>query len=194
MVKRLTLDEVAALSLRNLRMLDSDWNETKNKNHANTTYLDGRGIFPEYLAFHVAVGNQDILTASKLYSDKKHLSLEHVFFSTDKSELEWYLESSIEDFLNTDSTDQVYFVDLRSVTQARVQISYTSPVIFQDEINKKEYDYWFGICGEHELETAYQDWLTKYTKIFNPNRLDRLSNKKRGDYILVKDPIKVLRS
>lgn len=190
----LSQEEIRALSLRNLRTISKDWEESEREDCANLAYLDGRIIIPKHLAFHIARGNQNILTASRRDYRNSELSMKHVFFCTDKEDLEFYLGLSIDDFLKSDSTEMVYFADLNRVTQARVQTAYKSPVIFQDDIERKEQEYAKGRASAAEVAGAYGDWLTKYTKTHNPNRLVRMLSNKRGHYVLLREPIRVMRS
>jgi len=193
MVEKLLSDEIIKISSRNLSILDKNWDEYRKNDYFNTAYLNGQNIPLEFLGYHVAIGNQKVLTASRFREDEIDLSLNHIFFCSDKPSLEFYLGKSIGEFLKSDSEEMVYFVDFRKIKQARIQISYKSPVIFQDEISKKESEYVQGRCSYENLKDAYANWLLKYTKTFNPNQLARLLNKEKGDYVLVRSPIKIIK-
>jgi hypothetical protein len=188
MFNKLASDEIYQLSERNLSILNSTWAEYAGANHKNVALLDGREISPEFLAYHVGGGNQELLIAR--HFNHPRFSLNHVFFSSDTPELEFYLNTHVEDFLDSDSKNMVYFIDLRTVA-GRVQINYKSRVIFQDEIATAESEFSEGSMCSNDLVAVFDEWLSKNTIAFNPTRLGRLSHKNKGDYILVRSPIKV---
>jgi len=179
----------SSLAEHNHSLLEEGWKGYLGKTHKNTAYLSPNGIAFKHLAFHIGPKNQNLLTSFPMGVGIDH-NFGHVFFSTSISDLEYYLEGKISEFINTNSEEMVYFVDLSQVSEARVQKSYQGKVIFQDEIMKTLASIEKGTGTELDLRTSIDNWITKYTHTFNPLRLSRY--KKRGDYVLIRSPIGVL--
>ena len=179
---------VAALSERNLQLMAKGWLPCAKQNHKNLAVLDARGIPFEYLAFHLGPENQSVL---KSYSvvEQMDVSLGYVFFSTGFNDFEFYAHTDIESFLKK-KEEMVYFADLRKVTEARVQKSYPHRAMFQDAIVDKLAEYKAGRCKIKNIKSAMNDWLLKYTVLFNPSRIARIKNRK--DYVLLRSPLQVL--
>lgn len=172
---------ISKLSYANKAVMRKNWKEYNGNKHFNEAYFDASNIPFEFLAFHVGPANQELLLPASLDEACAHLNFGHVFFSTSLADLKFYLEQN--------ETKMTYFVDLRKVGEARVQTCYKNRVLFQDDIVQKIEALKKNLVSAKEVKTAIDEWLIKYTIPFNPTRINRY--KKRGDYVLIRSPIKI---
>lgn len=70
---------IAALSERNLQLLDKGWKPYAGQSHNNLAILDARGIPFEYLAFHLGAGNQSVLKPHSVIETDKHLCYKYLY-------------------------------------------------------------------------------------------------------------------
>ncbi|GEM_PF-6338092 len=172
---------ISRLSFANKALLKNNWKEYVGNKHHNETYLDACSIPFEFLAFHVGPANQELLVPASLDEACAHLNFGHVFFSTSLDDLKFYF--------GQDKNKMVYFADLRKVGEARVQTCYKNSVLFQDDIVRKLEAFKNALIAPEEVRNSVNNWMDKYTIPFNSARISRY--KKRGDYVLIRGPIKV---
>lgn len=176
-------DFILKLCAENRTRLRPDWKEPAGTDYYNTVFLEASGIPFDFLAFHVGPLNQQLLTPAGLGEACGKLNFGHVFFSTAIDDLKFYL--------NQDQETMTYFTDLRRVGEARVQTTYKSKVLFQDDLCKILDEHKKGRVLLEEVEEVIEDWMRKYTVPFNLERIP--AYKKAGNYVLIRAPIKVNR-
>jgi hypothetical protein len=164
---------VETFSMHNLSLLRKRGMPfTQHANYVNNAFLDASNFPIQNLGFHVGRAFQSNLNPREING----FTPAGVNFSMSLGDPVHYLE----DFLN----EMVYFVDITSLRNSRVQTDYRSSVICKDYLNEIPEE------NKEERRKWLLEWEKKYTAPYNPAKAHDYI--KRGEvYLLVGSPIKV---
>lgn len=189
------------------------FNQIAEKQYENyCEFLDHSTKIPkEFRAYHSGPSMQsELINTRKTFED--YSIHNHIYFSLNPEEI---VRNYLDDYYQKNNA--IYVIDLKSVSNARVQTSYSSEVLWSDKIRTliecyKDEEYMEKLLKERniydriyiepfkykpkeELKKAaikeIEIWLSRYTIPFKLKHLKRYKRKKQN-FILIPQPIKVI--